>query len=84
MTIILSDKNRTETYESLQNAVEGAEAWYCDIGIKLPPWEHRVAKTEDFFTAIADYRKRLGAVLGLEPPEEEKQLFRAGEIKWGG
>ena len=62
MPIVLSDADKTEQYNSLEEAIAAAKAWYSSLetdDFKLPPWDYQIQSIDDLNVAIANYKAQL-------------------------
>ena len=67
MPIVLSDADKTETYNTLEEAVAAAKAWYSSLEtdeFKLPPWDYQIQNVDDLNVAIANHKAQLAGAQG--------------------
>lgn len=86
MKIILLDGDTTETYDSLQEAVTAAMAWYSYLekdGFKLPSWDYPIQNVCALAAAINDYKARLASALGYRDEVQAGFRLIAAETWWG-
>jgi hypothetical protein len=87
MTISLLGQHTHETYKKLEDAVAGAKTWFLYLekdGVKLPSWDYKVESVADLQRAVARYKARLAAALGIRAPDIEIRLrLTVSDITWG-
>jgi hypothetical protein len=63
--ITLVDDERSETYATLDEAIEAAQSWYVGLaGDKLPVWNYNIENLQGFRRAVGHYKTQIAQVLG--------------------
>jgi hypothetical protein len=63
--ITLLDDDRSETYATLDEAIEAAQSWYTELaGNKLPTWNYSIESLQDFRRAVNGYKIQIAEALG--------------------
>jgi hypothetical protein len=63
--IRLVDDERSETYATLDEAIESAQSWYVGLaGDKLPDWNYNIESLQGFRRAVGRHKTQIAGVLG--------------------